>query len=88
MDPPYDKGLIQKTLTKLNSDPIFHKDSIVVIEHNRREPLPRILKGWKLIRQRRIGDTVISFLTPQGEHHATEVNIETQSHLSLPAAGK
>ena len=88
MDPPYEKGLIQKTLTKLNSDPIFHKDSIVVIEHNRREPLPRILNGWNLIRQRQIGDTIISFLTPQGEHHTTEVNIETQSHLSLPAAGK
>ena len=88
MDPPYQKGLIQKTLTKLNSDPIFHKDSIVVIEHNRREPLPRILNGWNLIRQRQIGDTVISFLTPQGKHHTTEVNIETQSHLSLPAAGK
>jgi len=88
MDPPYQKGLIQKTLTKLNSDPIFHKDSIVVIEHNRREPLPQILNGWNLIRQRQIGDTVISFLTPQGKHHTTEVNIETQSHLSLPAAGK
>ncbi len=88
MDPPYDKGLIQKTLTKLNSDPIFHKDSIVVVEHNRREPLPRILNGWNLIRQRQIGDTVISFLKPQGEHHTTEVKIETQSHLSLPAAGK
>ena len=40
MDPPYEKGLIQKTLTKLNSDPIFHKDSIVVIEHNLVNPFP------------------------------------------------
>lgn len=88
MDPPYEKGLIQKTLTTLNSNQIFHKDSIVVIEHNRREPLPRTLDGWNLIRQRRIGETVISFLTPQGEPHGTEVNIETLTHLSLPAAGK
>ena len=73
MDPPYEKGLIQRTLMKLNSYPIYHKDSILVIEHNRREPLSTVMDGWNLIRQRRIGDTVISFLTPQGENHKTEV---------------
>jgi 16S rRNA (guanine966-N2)-methyltransferase len=88
MDPPYEKGLIQKTITKLNSHQIFHKDSILVIEHNRREPLPRNMNGWNLIRQRRIGETVISFLTPQGEHPGTEVNIETLTHLPLPGAGQ
>ena len=73
MDPPYEKGLIQRTLMKLNSYPIYHKDSILVIEHNRREPLSTVMDGWNLIRQRRIGDTLISFLTPQGENHKTEV---------------
>jgi len=73
MDPPYEKGLIQKTLMKLNSYPIYHKDSILVIEHDRREPLSTVMDGWNLIRQRRIGDTLISFLTPQGENHKTEV---------------
>jgi 16S rRNA G966 N2-methylase RsmD len=73
MDPPYEKGLIQRTLMKLNSYPIYHKDSILVIEHDRREPLPHIMNGWNLIRERRIGNTVISFLTPQGENHKTEV---------------
>ena len=73
MDPPYQKGLIQKTLMKLNSHQIYHKDSILVIEHDRREPLSTVMDGWNLIRQRRIGDTLISFLTPQGENHKTEV---------------
>ena len=73
MDPPYEKGLIQRTLMKLNSYPIYHKDSILVIEHDRREPLSTVMDGWNLIRQRRIGDTLISFLTPQGENHKTEV---------------
>jgi 16S rRNA (guanine966-N2)-methyltransferase len=68
MDPPYEKGLIQRTLMKLNSYPIYHKDSILVIEHNRREPLSTVMDGWNLIRQRRIGDTLISFLTPWGDH--------------------
>jgi 16S rRNA (guanine(966)-N(2))-methyltransferase RsmD len=68
MDPPYEKGLIQRTLMKLNSYPIYHEDSILVIEHNRREPLSTVMDGWNLIRQRRIGDTLISFLTPWEDH--------------------
>ena len=65
MDPPYGKGLIQKTLLKLQSNRIYHEDSILVIEHDRREPLPKTIEGWNLIRERTIGDTVISFLTPR-----------------------
>jgi 16S rRNA (guanine(966)-N(2))-methyltransferase RsmD len=76
MDPPYEKGLIQKTLMKLRSHPIYNKDSILVIEHNKREPLPVTLPGWNLIRQRQIGDTVITFLTPREDDHPTEVRIE------------
>jgi len=67
MDPPYEKGLILRTLEKLTPYKIYHEDSILVIEHDRREPLPEIVKGWNLIRQREIGDTTISFLTPQLE---------------------
>jgi 16S rRNA (guanine966-N2)-methyltransferase len=69
MDPPYEKGLIQKTLIKLHSNRIYHEDSILLIEHDRREPIPKTLEGWTLIRQQGIGDTVISFLTP---HRCTE----------------
>ena len=65
MDPPYEKGLIQKTLIKLYSHRIYHEDSILVIEHDRREPIPEMVEGWILTRQRGIGDTVISFLTPR-----------------------
>jgi 16S rRNA (guanine(966)-N(2))-methyltransferase RsmD len=64
MDPPYEKGLIEKTLMKLSSHQIYHKDSILVVEHHRRELLPSIINGWNLIRQRQMGETVISFLTP------------------------
>jgi len=76
MDPPYQKGLIQSTLMKLNSHPIYHRSSILVIEHNRREPLPQGTGGWDLTRQRRIGDTVISFLTPPGGDHERVITHE------------
>jgi 16S rRNA (guanine(966)-N(2))-methyltransferase RsmD len=72
MDPPYEKGWIQRTLRKLNSHPIYHGDSVLVIEHTRREPLPQPLEGWSLIRQRQIGDTLISFLMPWRNSRLTE----------------
>jgi len=65
MDPPYEKGLIQKTLVKLCSHRIYHEGSILVIEHDRREPLSETVEGWNLFRQRGIGDTIISFLIPR-----------------------
>jgi 16S rRNA (guanine966-N2)-methyltransferase len=68
MDPPYEKGLIRKTMEILGTMKIYHEDSILVIEHNRREPLPDLSGSWSLIRQRKIGDTMISFLTPITRH--------------------
>ena len=64
MDPPYEKGFVRKTVGILGAIEIYHEDSLLVIEHTRREPLPEHSGSWHLIRQRRIGDTVLSFLTP------------------------
>ncbi len=64
MDPPYEKGLLEGTLNQLEADKIHEDDSILVIEHVRREPLPDLSRSWSLIRQRKIGDTVLSFLMP------------------------
>jgi len=65
MDPPYEKGLIQRTMMKLSAHPIYHRESILIIEHTRREPLPYILDERNLFRQQKIGDTLLSFLTLQ-----------------------
>ena len=64
MDPPYEKGLIRKTLEVLATRVVYHPDSIVVLEHDRREPLPNLSGSWTLLRQRRTGDTLLSFLAP------------------------
>ncbi len=77
MDPPYEKGLVEKTLVKLRSHQIYDKDSILVVEHHRRELLPPIIHGWNLIRRREMGETVVSFLTPQEDHVSTETEIES-----------
>jgi len=76
MDPPYEKGLIKRTLMKLDSNPIYHKDSMLIVEHDRRENLPHTM-NWNLFRDRQFGDTLISFLTPLGDHHPTELRIES-----------
>lgn len=64
MDPPYQKGLVQKTLGRLHSHPIHHQDSLLIIEHDRREPI-RNPTQWNLVQERRIGDTMLSFFTPK-----------------------
>jgi 16S rRNA (guanine966-N2)-methyltransferase len=67
MDPPYGRGYVQKTLEILHAQPLHHKDSILVIEHDRRETLSESMEGWTLARKRQFGDTVVSFITPSGQ---------------------
>lgn len=67
MDPPYRRGLVQKTLELLHDQPVHHEDSIIVIEHDRREIISEPMAGWTLARKRSFGDTVVSFIAPAGE---------------------
>ena len=67
MDPPYRRGLVQKTLGILQAQPLHHEDSILVIEHDRRETLSESTEGWTLARKRQFGDTVVSFIAPSGK---------------------
>jgi 16S rRNA (guanine966-N2)-methyltransferase len=76
MDPPYEEGWVERTLLKLNCHNIYHEGSILVIEHSRREPLPQKTGNWTLLKQKRIGDTMISILqagqNPLGGKNGTE----------------
>jgi 16S rRNA (guanine(966)-N(2))-methyltransferase RsmD len=78
MDPPYEKGLVRQTLRRLQHRTIYHQGSILVIEHDRREPLPEPLKHWTLLLQRRIGDTLVSILSSEWEEPSA------RSSLSAP----
>ncbi len=62
MDPPYRKGWIERVMERFRQTPIHHEGSLLVIEHDRREPLPEGIEGWQVIKQRQLGDTVVSFL--------------------------
>jgi 16S rRNA (guanine966-N2)-methyltransferase len=77
MDPPYEKGFVGKTVEILGAVNIYHEGSLLVIEHTRREPLPELSGSWHLIRQRRIGDTVLSFLAPATRSGSDQRQTET-----------
>jgi 16S rRNA (guanine(966)-N(2))-methyltransferase RsmD len=64
MDPPYREGWVEKMLERFQRNPIHHESSMLVIEHDRREPLPEVMEEWEVIKQRQMGDTVVSFLIP------------------------
>jgi len=39
MDPPYRRGFLPSALSELETRRIYHQESILVIQHDRREPL-------------------------------------------------
>jgi len=72
MDPPYREGWIMKALERFRRTPVHHEGSLLVIEHDRREPLPDVVEGWEVIKQRKLGDTLVSFLVPRNASFAAK----------------
>jgi 16S rRNA (guanine(966)-N(2))-methyltransferase RsmD len=62
-DPPYEKGLIQKTLQYLEDGRLCCREGVIVMQHSTRESLQEaLLDSYVLDSQRKCGDTVLSFL--------------------------
>jgi 16S rRNA (guanine966-N2)-methyltransferase len=60
MDPPYGKGLMEKTLAEIVQVRILASDGVIVAEHSSREEILPPL-GLAISQQRRYGDTTVSF---------------------------
>ncbi|MBP8985230.1 MAG: 16S rRNA (guanine(966)-N(2))-methyltransferase RsmD [Syntrophobacterales bacterium] len=62
LDPPYEEGLVEKTLQDIVRSNILSDDGCVAIQHSVREPVEE--KAGVLIseRERRYGDTVLTFM--------------------------
>ncbi|MEN6441659.1 MAG: 16S rRNA (guanine(966)-N(2))-methyltransferase RsmD [Syntrophobacter sp.] len=58
LDPPYGKGLVEKTLEIL--DVVAAPDAIAIAEHHVKDEPPSELKNWLRRSERRYGDTMIS----------------------------
>lgn len=59
LDPPYEKGLAEKTLQTLSESQILKDGSIVIVESNKRESLPETFGVLKKIKTKLYGDTCI-----------------------------
>jgi 16S rRNA (guanine(966)-N(2))-methyltransferase RsmD len=63
LDPPYDAGLTQPTLSLLATSGLLDPGATVVVETSKRHPLEPV-DGLDLRDQRTYGDTVVSWLRP------------------------
>jgi 16S rRNA (guanine966-N2)-methyltransferase len=63
MDPPYERGLVEKALENLHRSQSVRRGASLVVEHSRRETLPENITFLELADQRKYGKTLVSFLT-------------------------
>lgn len=59
LDPPYGKGLVERTLPYLAE--VTHPGALAVAEHHVKDILPDTVGSWMKSRERRYGDTAVSF---------------------------
>ena len=62
IDPPYNKDMIQPTLSNLGMSRCLENGARLALEHSPLEPIPENLPGYKISDQRRYGKTLVSFL--------------------------
>jgi 16S rRNA (guanine(966)-N(2))-methyltransferase RsmD len=78
VDPPFMKGLVKKTLMRLDASDIVLPFAQVVVGHMWREEIPHDdLKNLKWVRTKRIGQACLSFL-----FRLESTNEKTKSYIS------
>jgi 16S rRNA (guanine966-N2)-methyltransferase len=65
-DPPYAARATQRILDLLAGTSILAEGGRAVLEKDRREPLPEVPAGLRLVEERRYGDTVLLFVERAG----------------------
>lgn len=63
LDPPYNRQLIEPTLTAVMQYHIIGENGLVIAEHGRREEICQAVEGLACFRQSNYGDTTLSFFT-------------------------
>ncbi len=61
VDPPYGKGLAQKTLEALERGPLLNEGAIVVIECGKKEKFHETVGGFQCVKEKNYGDTRVLF---------------------------
>lgn len=60
LDPPYQSGLIEKCINKIESLSLLKKNGIIVTEYRVDEPLPMIVDTFNKIKEKKYGNTMIT----------------------------
>jgi len=67
MDPPYGKTYVDRTVSLIDKHGIMEDNGIMVIEHHPEE-LFALPDGFSIVKQRRYGDTMITYVTMRGKN--------------------
>ncbi|HPB68997.1 MAG TPA: RsmD family RNA methyltransferase, partial [Candidatus Omnitrophota bacterium] len=60
LDPPYDRGLVKKTLKTLGAYDIVHPVSFIIVQYGKSEYLPETQEGFSLIKRQRYGKSFLA----------------------------
>ena len=63
LDPPYNQGLVRKILMRLERSVIVTAQTQLILHHSRQENLPETLGRFRVLREKRIGQACLSFLS-------------------------
>jgi 16S rRNA (guanine966-N2)-methyltransferase len=61
IDPPYDKGFVERTMQLLDRAKTTSDEASIIIEHSKREVLPEEMARFAITDQRHYGKTLVSF---------------------------
>jgi 16S rRNA (guanine(966)-N(2))-methyltransferase RsmD len=70
MDPPYSTGWIEKTIPLLGE--LAHPETLIVAEHHRKDQVAPEIGEWLKVKERRYGDSVISFFEKVSRNEKAE----------------
>jgi 16S rRNA (guanine966-N2)-methyltransferase len=62
LDPPYGQEQVPVVLERLTELQLVAARALAVAEHHRLDSIPEACRGWQKTKERRYGDTVVSFL--------------------------
>ena len=73
VDPPYNKGWVQKILVKLEKNPILAESGWLVAEHSMHDDIAiAVSDGYEIFRRQQYGETVLTFIRHKMLSHRLE----------------
>lgn len=61
MDPPYGRGLVQKSMDRVCRNMILKSEGVIITESSKADLLPEMISCFRMFRQQKYGDTMLSF---------------------------